>query len=300
MRVRFASTVLAVSLIIATGADAELVSKQVGRLTITADTAQAFPGGLLVARLHPAPSNGAAFAQFEGRRYNFFPTPFGLRALVPIPLTTPAGTAVLGIDLWTGRRRRRLAMDVPISERRYASRQVDVPEHKRYLLGRDSAVRDSRLVLAMLKIVTARACWTGPFAAPVGVPPLPSFGLTETSALGLPINQKLDGNWGERHRGLDYPATPGTLVQAPAAGTVVLARVLTATGQTILIDHGQGVMSAFFHLGRIDVRDWDWVEARKPIARSGDSGIAAAPMLHWGVYIKGVAIDPRVLMQGLE
>ncbi len=299
MRVRL-SFALLVSLTIVAAADAEVVSKQVGRLTITADTEQAFPGGLLVVRLHPPRANGAAFAQFEGRRYNLFPSPSGSRALVPIPLTTPSGTAVLGLDLWTGRRRSRLAMDVPISERRYASRQVDVPEHKRYLLARDSAVRDSRLVLAMLKIVTPRAFWTGPFAAPVGVPPVPSFGLTETSALGLPINQRLDGLWGEQHRGLDFPVPPGTVVQAPAAGTVVLASVLTTTGQTVLIDHGQGVVSALFHLGRIDVRAWDWVEARMPIGRTGDSGIASTPMLHWGVYVGGVAIDPRVLMRPIE
>jgi hypothetical protein len=299
MRVHFAPALTA-ALLIATTVDAELVSKQVGRLTITADTTQAFPGGLLLVRLHPPRANGTAFAQFEGRRYDFFPTPSGPRAVVPIPLTTPSGSAVLGIDLWTGRRRSRLALDVPILERRYASRQVEVPEGKRFLLGRDSAVRDSRLVLAMLKIVTSRAFWTGPFAAPVSLPPLPSFGFLETNTLGQPINQRLDGNWGERHRGLDYPTPPGTVVQAPAAGTVVLSRALTATGQTILIDHGQGVMSAFFHLGRIDVRAWDWVEARRPIARTGDSGIASAPMLHWGIYIKGVAIDPRILLSPLE
>jgi murein DD-endopeptidase MepM/ murein hydrolase activator NlpD len=78
---------------------------------------------------------------------------------------------------------------------------------------------------------------------------------------------------------------------------VLLSAVLPLTGQTLVLDHGQGVVSVFFHLSRIHVRDSDWVEAGDKVALSGDTGLAQAPHLHWAVYVHGVAVDPRVMAQ---
>jgi murein DD-endopeptidase MepM/ murein hydrolase activator NlpD len=76
---------------------------------------------------------------------------------------------------------------------------------------------------------------------------------------------------------------------------VVLAAPQILTGNTLVLDHGQGVLSVFFHLSRIDVKEGEGVESRSPVGLSGDSGIAAAPHLHWAVYVHGVAVDPRVM-----
>ena len=126
--------------------------------------------------------------------------------------------------------------------------------------------------------------------------PAASFGLAEAWPEGLALDLMTDAIHGEYHRGLDYPAGGGTIALAPAAGTVVLAGPLTLTGQTLVIDHGQGVVSAFYHLGRIDLKEGDAVAARAPIGLVGDTGIAAEPHLHWGVYVNGVAVDPSVLL----
>jgi murein DD-endopeptidase MepM/ murein hydrolase activator NlpD len=70
---------------------------------------------------------------------------------------------------------------------------------------------------------------------------------------------------------------------------------LTLTGQTLVIDHGQSVVSVFFHLGRIEVGTGQTVARGTRLGLSGESGLAERPHLHWGVYVSGVAIDPRVM-----
>ena len=104
----------------------------------------------------------------------------------------------------------------------------------------------------------------------------------------------MDAIFGEYHRGLDYDVAPGTPVKAPAAGTVLFAGPLGLSGRTVVVDHGQGLVSVFSHLTDAGVRQGERVDAGGTVGTSGESGIAAAPHLHWAVYLLGVAIDPRV------
>jgi len=117
---------------------------------------------------------------------------------------------------------------------------------------------------------------------------------------GSPVESMTDAVWGEQHRGADFEVPPGTAVMAPAAGAVLFAGSLTLSGQTLVIDHGQGVVSALFHLSRIDLRTGDRVEPRASVGLSGDSGIAPTPLLQWRTYVHGVAVDPSALQQLLN
>jgi murein DD-endopeptidase MepM/ murein hydrolase activator NlpD len=107
---------------------------------------------------------------------------------------------------------------------------------------------------------------------------------------------RLDSVHGDEHRGLDYPVSAGTPVLAPATGTVLLAAPLALSGETLVLDHGQGVLSVFFHLGRIQVREGERVLAGTRIGVSGATGLALSPHVHWGVYVHGVAVDPSVML----
>ncbi len=82
---------------------------------------------------------------------------------------------------------------------------------------------------------------------------------------------------------------------ATGAGTVLLAGPLVLSGGTVVIDHGQGIVSVLLHLSRIDVRAGQAVAAGSPIGLSGEGGLAPAPQLQWRVYLHGVAVDPHVL-----
>lgn len=98
------------------------------------------------------------------------------------------------------------------------------------------------------------------------------------------------------HKGVDYAGGTGSPVMAPAAGRVVLvgrvADGFRLHGNTIGLDHGQGVASIFIHLSRIDVREGDRVQAGQTIGALGATGSATGPNLHWGLYVNGVSVDP--------
>jgi murein DD-endopeptidase MepM/ murein hydrolase activator NlpD len=299
-RPRAAVLLPALLLLPADTSSAQDVVRRVGRYTITAETGAAYPGGLIVARLRASrPIVAIAYANIDGRRFRFLQTPAGLRALVPLPVDFTPGPTTLGVEL-VGRGRIRIPVPVTVAPRAYPPRVVVIPEWRRPLLASPRRVRDSRQLLLTLRTVTTVQQWRGAFQPPVDVPPATSFGSPQTYIGGSPVEGMMDSVYGEYHRGLDYDVPEGTTVQAPAAGTVLLAGPLALTGNTLVIDHGQGVISVFYHLSRIDVAPGQQVESRAPVGLSGESGLAVAPHLHWGVYVSGVAVDPRVLDEKVD
>ena len=98
------------------------------------------------------------------------------------------------------------------------------------------------------------------------------------------------------HRGVDYATGTGTPVIAPAAGRISLvgneSEGFRVHGNTVGIDHGQGVLSIFLHLSRIDVQEGDIVQAGQTVGAVGSTGSSTGPHLHWGLYVHGQAIDP--------
>jgi murein DD-endopeptidase MepM/ murein hydrolase activator NlpD len=219
----------------------------------------------------------------------------GLRALVGIPATTVAGPARLGIEIHGRRGRRRLSAAFDVAPAPRAQRSLAIPAARIAAVTTPAALRDSRRLLATLRTTSEVAQWMGPLRPPVATAPAASFGVVEERAGGLSVNERLDGIYGEYHRGLDYPVPVGTVVQAPAAGTVLLAAFLSVSGHTLVIDHGQGLVSVLCHLSRIEVAQGQWVEGRTPVALSGDTGVLATPHLHWGTYLHGIAVDPAII-----
>jgi hypothetical protein len=293
---RLACLVLPCLVLTAGPAAAQAIVRQAGNVTVQADPRLAFPGGLFVVHVTSRRPLGAYLtAVFDGRRVPLFPSRRGHRALVPIPATLAAGEHVLGIEIRTRRARRRIAVPVTVAPRDYPARTVVIPEAKRPLVLQPGVVRDGRQVQLLLRTVTPAQQWAGPFKPPVDSPPEYSFGAPTTYVGGSPVESMSDAIHGEYHRGMDYPVTSGTLVQAPAAGTVLLARQNALTGGTLLLDHGQGVISAFFHLESIEVVEGQDVVGRTPVGIAGETGIAPAPHVHWAIYVQGVAVDPRVM-----
>jgi murein DD-endopeptidase MepM/ murein hydrolase activator NlpD len=290
---RRASLVL---LLLAAPVQAQVLSRGAGEFQVNVDTSLAFPGGLvsvLLSSRRLVPAMG--YAVLDGRRCPFLSEGRDWRALVPVSATDAAGTHTLGIDLRTRRGRRLISFAVEVAPRDYPPRTVVLPELKRPLVIEPGVVRDGRRVQLLLRTVSPVRHWRAPFRPPVDAPPVFSYGAPTSYVGGSPVETLTDAVYGEVHRGMDYPTPAGTVVQAPAAGIVLMASALPLTGQTLVLDHGQGVISVFFHLGRIDVAEGQPVEGRFPIGVSGESGIAAEPHVHWAVYVNGVAVDPRVM-----
>ena len=81
-------------------------------------------------------------------------------------------------------------------------------------------------------------------------------------------------------------------MRAPNAGRIAAARDLFFTGNTVIIDHGMGVVSLLAHLSAMDVREGDVVTAGQVIGRVGATGRVTGPHLHWGVTVAGARVDP--------
>ncbi|HEA26546.1 MAG TPA: M23 family metallopeptidase [Ectothiorhodospiraceae bacterium] len=122
----------------------------------------------------------------------------------------------------------------------------------------------------------------------------------------LPVTGRLSGNFGRRrffnkqprnpHSGMDIAAPMGTMVNSPAAGTIVETGDFFFNGNTIFIDHGQGVVTMYCHLESINVKPGDSVEQGEAIATVGMTGRVTGPHLHWSVSLNGVRIDPALFM----
>jgi murein DD-endopeptidase MepM/ murein hydrolase activator NlpD len=290
---RHALALLAV-LLLASPVRSEEVTHRLGRLVIAVDESSAFPGGLIAVHVKSAPRLGVVHAMLDGGSYPFLSARRGLRALVPVRVDAPPGPTTLGIEVRGAGGRQRFAFQVTVAERTYPARSVVLPDVKKAMLTLPAGVRDGRVVQLYLRTVTPKQGWQGPFHSPVAAEPETSFGGAQSYDAPPPVEAKMDAIWGEYHRGLDYPVPAGTAVSAPAAGSVLFAGPLLLTGETVVLDHGQGVISVFYHLASTPLRGGDWVEGGAPVGLSGETGIAAVPHLHWGVYVHGVAVDPRI------
>jgi murein DD-endopeptidase MepM/ murein hydrolase activator NlpD len=95
------------------------------------------------------------------------------------------------------------------------------------------------------------------------------------------------------HTGLDIPGQTGTEVYSPASGTVVFAEHMDVRGNSVIIDHGWGVYSAYMHLSEFMVDAGDQVETGQVIALVGNTGLrTTGSHLHWEILVGGVQVDP--------
>jgi murein DD-endopeptidase MepM/ murein hydrolase activator NlpD len=282
-----------ISTSMATPAPAQEIVRRVGSVTFRVDASQAFPGGVVVVRLRSKGRLGAAWALLGGRRAPFYSERGVPRALVPVAAGAEAGPATLGVEIAARRGDQRIAIPVTIAARDYRQRQVFLSEKERALLSRTEVGHDARRLLAVLRTESkepAPGLLLPPVSATGG-----GFGEPRTHTGGSEVESRIDALQGERHRGLDYAVPVGTPVRAPAAGNVLFAGPLALSGETVVVDHGQGVVSVLQHLSRVDVRVGDPVPAAAVVGLSGDTGLAPEPMLQWRVYLHGVAVDPTAL-----
>jgi murein DD-endopeptidase MepM/ murein hydrolase activator NlpD len=148
----------------------------------------------------------------------------------------------------------------------------------------DSLAADNQVLAALVS--APRDYWSEPFQFPVADPVVTDiYGYTrQTGPYEIP------------HKGTDFKAPPGTPIMAINNGVVILAQDLGIYGNTIVVDHGKGIMSFYMHLSKISVKKGESVARGEVIGASGETGYAEGPHLHLTVRIDGVSIDPMVFL----
>ncbi|MDR2140221.1 MAG: M23 family metallopeptidase [Deltaproteobacteria bacterium] len=174
---------------------------------------------------------------------------------------------------------------VVVRDKSYGVRVIKVPQAQVRLSEENQrrAAQEKVLVDQALATRSPERLWSGAFLEPVNGQVNSSFGR----------QTKLNGVLNPRpHAGADFLVPTGTPVKAPARGRVILTGDHFFSGKAVYLDHGQGLISMYFHLSEIDVQDGDMVDKGQVIAKSGQSGRVTGAHLHYGVYLNGARIDP--------
>jgi murein DD-endopeptidase MepM/ murein hydrolase activator NlpD len=173
--------------------------------------------------------------------------------------------------------------DFPTTRLRVAPKYVELSR-----ADQARADRESDEIEAIYSVVTPKAYWTEPFAAPLpGIDSGRNFG----------HRRIFNGEARAAHSGADLPAATGTPVHASNSGRVVLAKNLFFSGNAVFIDHGLGVYSVYLHLSSMRVKPGDRVERGQVIGLSGATGRVTGPHLHWGARVLGARVDPFSLLE---
>jgi murein DD-endopeptidase MepM/ murein hydrolase activator NlpD len=176
-------------------------------------------------------------------------------------------------------------LSVKVRDRKFPVQRITLPPGK---AGVNATKYELKRVKELKALQTPEKYWNGAFLTP-------NAGRTSTK---YGVRRYYNGKFAKDyyHRGQDYAGAEGSTVITPAAGRVALVGKVSqgfrVHGNLVGIDHGQGVISIFMHLSRIDVKEGDFVQAGQKIGAVGSTGASTGPHLHWGLYVNGQSVDP--------
>ena len=225
-----------------------------------------------------------------GQSLTFFAYAGGHAALVAPDLETKAGTHPWRVGIVErGREPRTARGTVKILARQFAVQRLTLPESMVDLDPETErrAVDESARLRTLYQTISGDRLWRGRFTRPVaGTEPGTGFG----------ARRIINGKPRRPHAGSDYSAPTGTPVVAANTGRVALIGEFFFPGRLVILDHGLGLYTLYFHLDRVDVAEGVIVERGHPVGTVGATGRATGPHLHFGVQLGAARIDPAALL----
>lgn len=217
---------------------------------------------------------------------------------VPIISTTNGRTAVVGIPLTAtvGHARIELMatdfsdnLDFDIGNKDYPEQRITLKDTNKVTPNETELARYAREAAEQKAVYKT-------FTPTLGV--WPTFQMPIVGEFSSPFGLKrfFNGEARDPHSGLDIAAAEGKTVYAPADGKIVQTGDYFFNGQTVMIDHGQGVISMLCHLSKISVAIGQTIQRGEAIGKVGHTGRATGPHLHWGLSINNARVNPLLVV----
>ncbi len=175
-----------------------------------------------------------------------------------------------------------------VKDAQYTKENIKVSNSKVHLSAKDKkrASKEYAEAMKVYNTVSPKSYISSEFIAPLQSKITSSFGKARV------YNGTLKGY----HSGTDYRAKVGERVKTANDGVVVLVKKRFYSGGSIVVDHGQGIYTCYFHLSRFKVQEGERVKKGQVIGLSGKSGRVTGPHLHFAARVNGVQVDPLQLM----
>jgi murein DD-endopeptidase MepM/ murein hydrolase activator NlpD len=222
---------------------------------------------------------------FDGRPLFFVGDRGTYRTLIGIPAMSTPGAYPLDLKAIQGEQEVSTHNLIQVVEGDFGVQYLTFSSEKTELLDPQLTAAEAQRVWDLTVQATLPGMWQGRFWFPVtGDPPVTSpFGIRRSYG-GGPASSY--------HAGLDLDVPAGTPVYCPAPGRVVLAEALQVRGNAVIVDHGRGVMSGYWHLSQIGVSVGQQVEAGELLGWVGNTGLSTGAHLHWEMHVMGIRVDP--------
>lgn len=178
------------------------------------------------------------------------------------------------------------SIDVDIEKSSFKVIHLNLPQEKVFLKEKDlmRAEKEAAILGKIFKEINP-PLWDGQFAKPLNNSISTEFG----------VKRIMNKTKVSVHKGIDIRGKSGEKVYTINKGRVVLAQDLFFGGNTVIVDHGQGIYSIYMHLSKINVSKGEIVKKGQSIGLVGATGRATGPHLHFGVKIAGIDVNPLSL-----
>jgi murein DD-endopeptidase MepM/ murein hydrolase activator NlpD len=228
---------------------------------------------------------GQPLGNLAGQTLHFVPHGEGFVALVGLDAFAEPGAITLELGGSGNRPWQPFHQELRLESGDYVTQSITIPEGLSPLLNPQIRQSEDAFLDTIYSRFTESQYWEGLFQMPVTNTVVTAGYGDARSYNGEPVEIF--------HTGVDFAGAVGTPILAPAAGVVVLSAMLELRGLVVIIDHGLGVMSAYFHLSESFVSVGQVVIAGQRIAAGGSTGLSSGPHLHWDLRIMGVPVDGR-------